>query len=137
MLLKERLSTCKGRLQAAINEVNYIEDWEMFKNWRNKMSDYDFLEEATVVAAQCWCDEESGYPVMDVKLGEVFAKHLSFWMQTAAQNQRNADYYRGLLERCGAIIGDRAYLCDDGSKSQDVLCAKIPEIISEDYVNGG
>jgi hypothetical protein len=32
---------------------------------------------------------------------------------------------------------DRAFTCDDGSRSEDVLCAKIPEIIEADYVNGG
>ena len=52
------------------------------------------------------------------------------WMQTAAQNQRNTDYYRGLLEKCGETIGDRAFIADDGTRSDDVLCAKIPEIIA-------
>ena len=97
------------------------------------MTDYDWMEEARGLAAQCWCDEETENIEMDVILAEAVAKRLSNWMQTAAQNQRNADYYRGLLGQCGEAIGDRAFMCDDGTISQDVLCAKIPEIIDKDY----
>ncbi len=97
------------------------------------MNDYDFLEEARGLAAQCWCEKETDNIEMDVILAEAFAKKLSLWMQTAAQNQRNTDYYRGLLKQCGESIGDRAFICEDGSISEDVLCAKIPEIIDNDY----
>lgn len=65
------------------------------------------------------------------------SEQIAYWMETAAQNQRNADYYRELLVRCGKAIGDRAFIADDRTKSEDVLCAKIPEIIETDYVNGG
>jgi hypothetical protein len=48
--------------------------------------------------------------------------------------------------QCGETIGDRAYITDDGSRAEDVLCENIPEIIATDYaflggtallVNGG
>jgi hypothetical protein len=52
-------------------------------------------------------------------------------MEIAAQNERNSDYYRGLLIKCGNIIGDRAYISDDGSIQDEVLCAKIPELIKD------
>lgn len=96
----------------------------------------DWAEMAIQIAVQCWCDVDTTSKTMDIDLALAFAKRLSAWIETAAQNQRNADYYRGLLEKCGEIIGDRAYECDDGTKSQDVLCSKIPEIIANDYVNG-
>ena len=54
-------------------------------------------------------------------------------METAAQNQNNVDYYQGLLDRCGQAIGLRAYVADDGSRSEDVLRAKVPDILEEDY----
>ena len=92
------------------------------------------MEEARQIAAQCWCDEETQDREMDVVLAEAVAKRIAAWMETAAQNQRNTDYYRGLLERCGKAIGDRAYTQDDGGKTEDVLCAKIPEIVETDYV---
>lgn len=96
---------------------------------------HDWMPEARVLAAQCWCDEETSGIDMDPVLAEAVAKRIAAWMRTAAQNQLNTDYYRGLLERCGRAIGDRAYIADDGSRSEDVLCSKIPEIIENDYVN--
>lgn len=97
----------------------------------------DWIDEARMLAAQCWCDKETEDRVMDAELAEAVAKRIAAWMDTAAQNQRNTDYYRGLLERCGKAIGDRAYTADDGTRMEGVLCAKIPEIIETDYVNGG
>ena len=111
-------------LLAAILEINMTEE-------------YDWMEEARVIAAQCWCDKRVEDRVMDVEFAEVVAERIAAWMQTAAQNQRNTDYYRGLLEQCGKTIGDRAYAADDGTRMDDVLCAKIPEIIAADYVHGG
>jgi len=96
-----------------------------------------WMEEARQIAAQCWCDEETQDREMDVALAEAVAKRIAAWIETAAQNQRNTDYYRGLLEKCGKEIGDRAYTSDDGVRGPDVLCAKIPEIIANDYCNGG
>jgi len=99
--------------------------------------EYDWMAEARGQAAQCWCELETENKIMDPVLAEVVARRIASWMATAAQNQRNTDYYRGLLERCGKAIGDRAYIADDGGRNNDVLCAKIPEIIETDYVNGG
>ncbi len=59
---------------------------------------YDWMEEARGVAAQCWCDEETKDRVLDVELAEAVAKRIANWMETAAQNQKNTDYYRTLLE---------------------------------------
>lgn len=89
----------------------------------------DWMDEARQIAAQCWCDKETNLKVMDPILAEAFAKRLSFWMETAAHNQKNTDYYRGLLVQCGKAIGKEAYTQDDGGISDDVLCAKIPEIV--------
>ena len=88
-----------------------------------------FMEEARGIAAQCWCDPETSDREMDVILAEAVAKRICFWMDTAAQNQRNTEYYRSLLVRCGEAIGDAAYTQDDGGTSEDVLCAKIPDLV--------
>lgn len=93
------------------------------------LKEYDFIDEAQQIASQCWCDKETEHKEMDVVLAEAFAKRLSLWMQTAAQNQRNTDYYHGLVVKCGEAIGDDAYIADDGSVSEDVLCAKVPELV--------
>ena len=91
----------------------------------------DYMEEAQQIAAQCWCDKETECIEMDAMLAEAFAKRLSFWMETAAQNQGNTDYYRGLIVRCGETIGKEAYIQDDGGIVNNVLCAKVPELVEK------
>jgi hypothetical protein len=88
-----------------------------------------WIDEARELAAQCWCDIETEDRVFDSVLAEAIAKRIAVWMETAAQNQQNTEYYRGLVERCGMAIGERAFIADDGTKSEDILCAKIPEIV--------
>jgi len=96
-----------------------------------------WIEEARMIAAQCWCDPETSHKAMDPVLCEAVAQRIANWMDTAAQNQRNTDYYRGLIVRCGEKIGKRAYIADDGSRSEDVLCAKIPDLVNAAFCNGG
>ena len=91
------------------------------------------IDEARQLAAQCWCDPETEDRVMDPVLCEAVAKRIANWMDTAAQNQRNTDYYRGLLVKCGEAIGKRAYIADDGTIAEDVLCAKIPELVEKGF----
>jgi hypothetical protein len=88
-----------------------------------------WIEEAMEIAAQCWCDPETEHKIMDPVLATAVAKRIAFWMEVAAQNQRNTDYYRGLVVRCGEAIGKSAYIQDDGGVIEDVLCAKVPELV--------
>ena len=53
------------------------------------------------------------------------------WEETARQCQRNYEWYRGLLEQIGEMLGEEVFICDDGSKSQDMLISKIPEIVKK------
>ena len=64
-------------------------------------NEYDWMEEARVIAAQCWCDDRVSDREMDPVFAEVIAEKIAAWIQTAAQNQRNTEYYRDLLEECG------------------------------------
>lgn len=89
----------------------------------------EWIEEARHTAAQCWCDPETENKEMDPVLAEAVARRIAFWMETAAQNERNTDYYRGLVERIGKAIGREAYIQDDGGVSEDVLCAKVPGLV--------
>jgi len=53
-------------------------------------------------------------------------------------SKENMDLAMEIAAQCwGEAIGDRAYTADDGSVRDSVLCAKIPEIVEADYVNGG
>lgn len=94
------------------------------------------MPEARQLAAQCWCDTETQYRVMDTALAEAVAKRIAAWMQSAAEFANSVEYYQGLLDRCGDAIGEPAFTCDDGSKSEDVLRAKIPELVQA-LVNKG
>lgn len=71
--------------------------------------EHDWMEEARAVAAQCWCDDETSDIEMDARLAEAFAKRLAYWMDTAAQYARNADFYRDLLDQCAEHLGPEAY----------------------------
>ena len=88
---------------------------------------------ATEAIAQGWCEPETSGQEMDVVLAMAIAKPvgcvLRNWYDTAAQHARNEEYYRGLVIQIGEMLGDEAYISDDGSVQQDVLCAKVPELV--------
>ena len=94
----------------------------------NKMEE-TWIKEARFEAFQCWRDSETKDKVMNPEVYKAVTKKIAFWMETAAQNERNTDYYRNLLIKCGESIGGEAYISDDGSVQKDVLCAKIPELV--------
>lgn len=56
---------------------------------------------------------------------------IAAWMDTAAQHLRSEGYYRGLIQRCGKVFGITAYIQEDGGKSEDILCAKVPELVEQ------
>lgn len=89
----------------------------------------DYLDIAREQAAQCWGRKETENKVMDPTLCEEFAKCLANWIDTAAQNQRNTEYYRGLVDEIGLIVGKSAFISDDGVDHINVLCAKVPELV--------
>lgn len=91
----------------------------------------DWMTEARETAASCWCDKETSGIEMDSRLAEAFARRLAAWMDTAAHESSGRDYYRGLLYRCGVSLGEPAHLCDDGTRSEDVLRAKVPELVRD------
>lgn len=94
-------------------------------NWERHM------ETARQLAAQCWCDKETEHIVVEPVLVEAVAKRIAMWMESAAQFSDGSTYYRGLLVKCGEALGEAAYTCDDGTKSLDVLVAKVPELVRE------
>lgn len=51
------------------------------------------------------------------------------WKESAASFSRGCDFYHGLIIQCGKAIGAPAFLCDDGSYSEDVLALKVPELV--------
>ena len=86
------------------------------------------LEIARDAVAQCF---DGGYPTSGALLvtAEKLAYCVAAWMADQCQQLDNAAYYRGLLVECGIAIGPDAITCDDGSKVEEVLVAKIPELV--------
>jgi hypothetical protein len=56
------------------------------------------------------------------------------WMETAAQHWENEKYYRSLVVQIGQLFGKKAQIADDGSDMQEVLCAKVPELVENLYL---
>jgi hypothetical protein len=86
-------------------------------------------ELAVQIAAQCWCREKTSGTVMDPDLAFAFADAIAPWLETYAQEADNTAYYRGLVVAIGTMIGENAYIADDGTRMDDVLCAKVPELV--------
>ena len=64
------------------------------------------MDLARQAAAQCWCDPQTSHLVMDSSLAEAFARRLAAWMETAAQEHKNAAFYRILLDECAKHLGE-------------------------------
>jgi hypothetical protein len=60
---------------------------------------------------------------------EEAARGDAFWMSVARQFCKNMEYYRSLVDRIGILFGEAAYISDDGSKQDDILRAKVPELV--------
>ncbi len=90
-----------------------------------------WMPEARQIAAQCWCDDETSGRVMDPVLCESVARRIAAWMATAAQESRNAEFYRGLVDACASHLGPKAYTADDGVVHQDPIRLKVPELVAE------
>lgn len=78
------------------------------------------------MSGKSWAEEN--LPVPD-SLESAIAERNN-WVESAMMFSRNEDYYRGLVVKIGEMLGPEAYVSDDGSVQQDVLCAKVPELVA-------
>ena len=90
-----------------------------------------WMPEARQFAAQCWCDKETKDRVMDPPLAEAVAKRIAAWMESTAFHLTNEQYYRSLVVEIGETLGQQSKVADDGSVMEDVLCAKVPEMVRQ------
>ena len=74
---------------------------------------------------------EMAREMTDGRSREECVRLLAAWLDTAAQNQRNADFYRGLVVEVGEMFGEAAKTSDDGSRQDSVLALKVPELVRE------
>jgi hypothetical protein len=81
----------------------------------------DWMDEARQMVGQCENQED-------------VARLVANWMDTAAQNLRNTDFYRNLLVKCAENLGPlkhKAYIQDDGGVVDSPLALKIPGLVAE------
>lgn len=90
---------------------------------------YDYKDEAYKAAIECWTDEETKDIPMDMRLAAAVATRIAFWMRTASEGYRGAEFYHNILEECGKHIGVEAFTSDDGSIQEDVVALKVPQIV--------
>jgi|15BtaG_2_1085339.scaffolds.fasta_scaffold00046_40 DNA-binding GntR family transcriptional regulator len=53
------------------------------------------------------------------------------WMETARQESRNRDYYRGLLEKTSSYLGVAIFTQDDRGISESPPLSKVPELVKD------
>lgn len=51
------------------------------------------------------------------------------WEETARFHARNEEFWRGLVMRCGELLGEECYTQDDGGKVEEPLGLKVPEVL--------
>jgi hypothetical protein len=90
----------------------------------------------TEIAEQIWGLPQHAWKAIDTELTESIAAELereqrmtNLWFETARKQLGDTEYYRGLVQQIGRMLGEDAYLSDDGSRQQDILCAKVPELV--------
>ena len=106
------------RLQTELDEAKKLNETELVKRFINLSRK---VYEETDLVVDRWREANNRAEKAETERDN--------WMETAALNQRNTDYYRGLVIQIGETIGKESYVADDGSISQDVLCAKVPELV--------
>ncbi len=53
------------------------------------------------------------------------------WERTAAQHLKDYNDRTNVLTLIGELFGEEAFRCDDGSMSENVLLAKVPELVKK------
>jgi hypothetical protein len=82
-----------------------------------------------LVKSQRYDEPQSGRTTSKIDTDELIRQR-DAWQETARSIQRNCDYYQNLVVQVGEILGEVAHVMDDGDRSPDVLCAKVPELVA-------
>ena len=100
-------------------------------------TDKDFIRQLIALA---WTTPKNSHKVMDVDLAEAVVEQVSVailawkeiatnWKTTARDYSRSSEYYQSLLDEIGNHIGYEAHVADDGSYQEDILRAKLPDLV--------
>lgn len=90
----------------------------------------DYTTEARNFVTQCF-DENS---LIREDTVYQLSRLVASWMDTAARNQRNTEFYVQLLNQCADNLGPlkaKAFIQDDGGIVDRPLRLKLPELVAE------
>lgn len=79
-----------------------------------------------------YCDNTAQIPnQVALNTWDYLMPQIHDWVDTSKLFHSNYDYYRGICIEIGELLGEEVYICDDGSKSEDVLIAKLVEVLKK------
>lgn len=77
-----------------------------------------------------YCDKTNQIPnEVALNTWDCLIPEIMTWVETVDVFHKNAEYYRSICIEIGELLGEEVYICDDGTKSKDVLVAKLVEIL--------
>ena len=92
---------------------------------------------AAEIVAQVWCEPKNAHKTMDVDLANSFIRILLIeqartvgWKAIAQQHCRNQEFYKGLLLDIALLLGEEAYIADDGTSSSAIVI-KLPDLVAK------
>lgn len=53
------------------------------------------------------------------------------WKETARHESSGSNFWQGLVQQTGQMLGPDVYVCDDGTISSTVLGLKVPELVKK------
>jgi len=129
MIMQVAENTRGGKRESAYNghATDPIRTQQTRLERRRKMAS----ELAMQLAAQAWCQDNTSNKEMDPDLAEAFAQILDGWLDIARYYESGMELYRGLLDKCAEHLGEEAYMADDGSRMDDPIRLKIPELVGK------
>lgn len=93
---------------------------------------------AAEIVAQVWCEPKNSHKIMDVDIANSFIKILKqeqyrtkCSIHTAQQFCSNQEYYKGILVKIATLIGEEAYISDDGTLQRSPLVSKLPDLVAK------
>ena len=115
------------------DKLRPIEDWGLtpYFSFRSEsemahISDQKWSTCQTLAPAQA--PDQAGY--LDHNLLTIVIAERDAWRMDAGEMLDNRNYYRGLVTQIGNLFGIESRTQDDGGIVEDVLCDKVPELVS-------
>ena len=105
---------------AEVTEIRVVEGYAIPGPEVSCMDAAEMLVDGFIKDAQLWPDPQDRNELV---------RRTGTLLSMQRETLKRVDYYRGLVVQIGEQLGIAAKTSDDGSIQQDVLCAKVPELV--------